>query len=346
VTATPNPVAGAGPDQSIGYGASTTLSGTAANGSGNYSWHWEPASLLINPNVQHPVTVGLSSSVQFILTVTDLTNGCTGNDQVLVAVTGGPLSVDATASPNTTCPGSPVQLMAIASGGTGTNTYSWTSNPVGFTSLIYNPVVYPVVPTTFLVAVNDGFANVLDSVFVSILPLPGIPETPAGPDTADLGTIISSEYNTTGGTSANSYSWEINPVSAGTISGTGISATVNWNPSYQGTAEVRVKSLNSCGESPWTPEKMTIVINTTTGIDFVKDQNFPEIYPNPTTGKVYISLARRSNISIFTITGTMVGSVQDFTSGTLNLGTYSRGIYILRIESPGFPVIQKKVVLL
>ena len=254
VTVLPNPVADAGAGQSIGYGASATLFGSATNGSGNYSWHWEPASVLTNPNVQNPVTVSLSSSVQFTLTVTDMQNGCTGNDQVLVSVTGGPLSVDATATPTATCPGNAVQLMAITSGGTGNNSYSWTSAPAGFTSMIYNPVVYPVVSTVFIVNVIDGFANVNDSISVTILPLPAIPGTPAGPDTADLRTVVSSEYYTTGGASATSYAWEINPSGSGTISGTGPSGTVAWNLTYQGTAKVRVKSLNSCGESLWTAE--------------------------------------------------------------------------------------------
>ena len=346
VTVLPNPVAGAGPDQSIGYGASTTLNGSASGGSGYYSWHWEPASLLVNPNLQHPVTVNLSASAQFTLTVSDIANGCTGNDQVLVMVTGGPLSVDATATPGIACPGDAVQLMAIASGGTGNNTFLWTSNPAGFTSLIYNPVVYPVVSATFIVTVDDGFASMTDSVSVSVLPLPGIPGTPAGPDTADLHTIVSSTYTTTGGSAASSYLWELSPEIAGTISGTGTSGMLSWNPAYQGKALIRVKSMNSCGESDWTAEKMTEVINTTTGIAAGKDPRFPAIYPNPTTGLVYISLARSSTISLFTLTGTLVKVAGDFTAGYLNLSGYSRGVYFLRVEAPGYPAIQRKIVLL
>jgi hypothetical protein len=346
VTVHPNPAANAGTDQTIGFGASTTLNGSASGGSGNYSWHWEPAASLVNPNVQNPVTTSLTVSVQFTLTVTDLTNGCTGNDPVLVTVTGGPLSVDATATPNSTCPGDAVQLLAITSGGTGNNTYSWTSNPAGFNSNSYNPVVFPVVPMTFYVSVNDGFTTVNDSVSVTVLPLPGIPETPTGPDTVDLHTVISSDYHTTGGTAASFYTWELAPENAGAISGTGTTGTVAWNSNFLGTAAITVKSMNSCGESTWTPGKETYVTNTVTGIVDETSRPLPLIYPNPSTGKVHVSLASKSTISIFTPTGSLLKSFADFTSGSLDLGEYARGIYILIIESQGQHVFQRKIVLL
>ncbi len=281
INVNPLPVANAGTDQTIGYGASANLTGSATSGSGSYSWHWEPASFLVNPNIQNPVTLSLTSSVQFTLTATDLATGCTGDDQVLVTITGGPLTVDVTATPGTSCPGSAVQLAAIPSGGTGNNSYSWSSNPAGFFATISNPIAYPVVSTTYTAVVNDGFSNITDSVFVTVLPLPGIPETPTGPDTVDLYTVVTSTYVTPPAASANSYLWELNPASAGTISGTGTTGTINWNPNFLGTAHIRVKSVNSCDESLWSNEKLTIAKNTVTGIT---ENNFHInviIYPNP-----------------------------------------------------------------
>jgi PKD repeat protein len=346
VTVHPNPVANAGTDQTISFGASTTLYGTASGGTGNFSWHWEPASFLVNANVQNPVTQSLTSSLQFTLTVTDIPNGCMGSDPVLVTVTGGPLSVDASASPGSTCPAQAVQLMAITSGGTGNNTYSWTSNPVGFTANTYNPVVFPFVSTMFYVSVNDGFAIVNDSVSVTVLPLPGVPGTPTGPDTVDLITVISSDYQTTGGTSATSYTWELSPENAGTISGTGTTATVVWSANFLGTATINVKSVNSCGESVWTPGKETYVKNTVTGVADEPYRHEPRIYPNPSTGIIQISLPERSEISLFTTSGMKVGLFTRFTSGSLDLSDYKKGVYLLIIESPGLPVIRRKIVLL
>lgn len=346
VTVHPNPLANAGPDQSIVYGATTSLTGSASGGSQNYSWHWEPASMLVNPDVQNPVTVSLTFSQFFTLAATDSPNGCTGTDQVLVTVSGGPLSLEVTATPESTCAGNAVQLMAIVSGGTGNNTYQWSSDPAGFAANTYDPVAFPGVSTTYLVTVNDGITSLTDSASVSVLPQPGVPEAPTGPDTVDLNAVISTEYYTTGGMNAVSYIWELSPESAGTISGSGSNGTVAWNQNYLGTAFITVRSVNSCGESGWSQGKVTSIINSVTGTGHEKGKNVLAIYPNPTTGMVYLSLKGKSNISIFTTTGILVRSGRDFTSGWLDLSGNPKGIYLLRIESPSAPVIQKKIVLL
>jgi len=346
VTVNPNPVANAGTDQNIAYGATTGLSGSASGGSGNYSWHWEPASYLVNPNIQNPVTVNLTASIQFTLTVTDMINTCAGNDQVLVTVTGGPLSVDATADPDSVCPGNAVQLTAISSGGNGNNTYSWTSVPPGFTSGIYNPVTYPFNTTRYFVTVSDGYGSVTDSVSVGVLPLPGIPQAPAGPDTVDLKTVINTDYITAGGVSANSYTWDISPYNAGTISGSGTTGTVAWSANFLGTAVITVKAANSCGESSWSSGKTTFVENSLTGIDEELNQTEHVIYPNPSTGSFHISLGTKSDLSVFTVSGIMVAFIQDFITGSIDLGHCPKGIYILLIESPGQKAIREKIVIL
>ena len=68
-----------------------------------------------------------------------------------------PLSSTPTATPGTLCAGENVQLHAIASGGSGSYTYTWTSTPAGFTSTLANPIANPAVNTTYNVAVFDGF---------------------------------------------------------------------------------------------------------------------------------------------------------------------------------------------
>lgn len=54
-------------------------------------------------------------------------------------------------------------------------------------------------------------------------------------------------YTTTGATNATAYTWEILPTNAGTITGTGTTAIVDWNNSFTGTASIHVKGTNgSC----------------------------------------------------------------------------------------------------
>ena len=67
------------------------------------------------------------------------------------------LLVVPTATPSTLCAGGSTQLSAGASGGSGSYTYSWSSNPAGFTSALANPTVTPAVNTTYTVVVNDGY---------------------------------------------------------------------------------------------------------------------------------------------------------------------------------------------
>lgn len=65
--------------------------------------------------------------------------------------------VTVTANRDSVCSGDTTQLFATASGGTGSYSYSWTSNPAGFQSSVQNPVVTPGNDTTtYTVAVLDS----------------------------------------------------------------------------------------------------------------------------------------------------------------------------------------------
>jgi hypothetical protein len=352
VTATPLPVANAGPDQVIGFGGSTVLSGSATGGSGTYSWHWEPAALLVNPNIQNPVTLNLTSSVQFTLTATDLVSGCVGSDQVLVTVTGGPLSVDAQGNPNPDCQGQMVQLLALVSGGTGNYNFVWTSNPPGFTSNLPNPADYPVQTSTYIVTVNDGFATVQDSVLVTVIPAPQVPAKPTGPDTVDVRFTISSEYHTSPVPGVSSYAWSLAPASAGVIAGFDTTGTVTWNPGYLGLAYISVKGINSCGESAWSVEKLTLVDNTTS-IPTIRDQYDILVYPNPNYGIFHLqnssATAIKSDIRVMNDLGTIIvekKGVELPGSGKqlVDLSSYPKGIYILVITKNQINIIRKIVI--
>jgi len=165
------PAAAAGNDTTIANGAIITLHGNASGGAGPYTFHWEPSSLLVNPDVQNPVTLNIGSTTEFTLLVTD-NAGCHGTDNVLVSVVGGPLSVSATSDPATICAGESSSLQALGTGGSGTYSYSWTSDPPGFSSSLPNPVVYPAVTTIYNVEMNDGYSTANGSTTVHVNPKP------------------------------------------------------------------------------------------------------------------------------------------------------------------------------
>jgi hypothetical protein len=202
------PVVGAGNDTTVNNGAIITLHGSATGGTGPRNFHWEPAALLINPDVQSPTTINMGATTQFVLTVTDSV-GCDGTDEVLVSVVGGPLGVTATASPGTICYGTSAVLNAVPTGGSGNYSYTWSSNPAGFNSNLQNPTVFPTVTTTYTVVIADGFSTYSSSTTVNVNPLP---VANAGPDqTMPYGATVYLTGNATGGSGGYSYVWTSNP---------------------------------------------------------------------------------------------------------------------------------------
>jgi gliding motility-associated-like protein len=84
------PEAEAGPDQEILAGTQAILTGSAAGGSGEFVFSWEPDSLLISPSGIQAHTVNLFSEAVFRIRVTDLVSGCISTDSVTVSISGGP----------------------------------------------------------------------------------------------------------------------------------------------------------------------------------------------------------------------------------------------------------------
>jgi hypothetical protein len=203
------PVALAGNDTTVPYGSVITLHGHCTGGTHPISYHWEPASLLVNADVQNPTTSGAFTSTIFTLTVTD-SLGCLNSDDKLVTVTGGPLSVNASSNPQTLCTGQQAVLTALASGGgTGNYTYSWTSNPTGFTSNIMSPTVMPTVTTVYTVQVVDGNTQASGSATVHVNQLPvALPGTGFS---IPYGTNAILHGSASGGNGGYSYSWTSNP---------------------------------------------------------------------------------------------------------------------------------------
>jgi uncharacterized protein (TIGR02145 family) len=208
----------AGNDSTVNNGTILTLHGTTVGGTAPLSWHWEPAALLIDPNIQNPVTVNLTTTTTFTLTVTDAIN-CQSISTRTITVVGLPLAVTSKATPDTICTSSSTQLQALPVGGSGNYTYTWSSNPPGLTSNISNPVVSPMVTTVYSVQLNDGYSIVNASITVYVFPL----------DFVNI-SIAPSQNNICAGTQVTYtatpqnpgltplYQWQVNGISSGSNS--------------------------------------------------------------------------------------------------------------------------------
>jgi len=115
------------------------------------------------------------------------------------------LNATPTATPGTICIGESVQLDAGASGGSGSYTYSWTSDPEGFTSTLASPTAIPSVNTTYYVAVNDGYSTVNAQVSVTVNALPVVD---AGSDISIPNGTSTTLDATVTGTGPFTFSWD------------------------------------------------------------------------------------------------------------------------------------------
>lgn len=201
------PKSNAGTDLSILYGTPTILQGSASQGSGDYTFSWEPADKLVDATIAMPTTILMYQTTPFTLTVTDLAGGCQDVDQMVLFITGGPLNVGPVANPSTICSGESSQLTSYASGGSENYSYIWSSNPPGFSSDIPDPIVEPTVNTTYSVIINDGYNSVSGDVAVQVKNLP-VPEAGEN-DTIWNGTRA--QLNGSGSQGSGNYTWSWQP---------------------------------------------------------------------------------------------------------------------------------------
>ncbi len=168
VTVYAQPIADAGPDQSLPYpGLSAQLSGSG--GGSGFTYHWEPANMVVNPNSQSTQTVTLFETQGYILTVTNPQGGCTSTDTVFVYIGTAPLNVDATATPNALCKDESTQLHVNADGGSGDFTYSWSPTDYLNASNISDPIATPPHTITYTCTVTDNVTTEVKQKTVTVI---------------------------------------------------------------------------------------------------------------------------------------------------------------------------------
>ena len=243
------------------------------------------------------------------------------------------LTVSVSGMPDELCAGETVQLNADASGGTGTYTYSWTSDPAGFTSDEQNPEVSPEVTTTYMVEVNDGEQVTNGEVLITVNLLPEItlgdwPDTLCNEEEPSVQLTATPEGGTFDGN---------NITPDGVFSPE--EAPLGWNViSYTYTDE------NGCENIA----QDSIFVDQCVGID---DKSIGErsvtIYPNPNGGKFTItSHSIIEEVIILNNTGAKL-SEKKHNETTVNISVdLPKGTYLMRVITADNPAgILKKVVI-
>ncbi len=206
-------------------GSTITLGGspTASGGSTPYTYSWASNPAGFSSTTANP-TAAPNVNTTYTVSVSD-PSGCTITSSVAKSVNVIP-SANAQVSVATICSGVTVTLSANASSGTTPYTYSWYSNPSGYSSTLASPTAAPTTTTTYTVKVTDACSQtVTSSVLVNVNPLPSASPT-AIPPAVCSGTASTLSVNPSGGTAPYTYAWSANPP------GTAQSATVNVASTY------------------------------------------------------------------------------------------------------------------
>ncbi|MCX6269866.1 MAG: aryl-sulfate sulfotransferase [Bacteroidetes bacterium] len=228
--------------------------------------------------------------------------------------------VTATASPYFICEGSSTQLKALTLPD-GTLTFSWTSDPPGFTSSLQNPVVFPGVTTTYTVIATGAPGADTSSITVIVNPAPPIPTITQSGDT-----LFSSA------SSGNQWYLNGNPITGAT------------GPYFQytlgGNYQVMVTNQNNC-----TSESAVLII-TPAGIIINGHNQTIRIFPTITTGILYIYNPENEDHNL-------IVNVLDIYSKTLmkltnpelvDLSSLENGVYFIVTEN-NYGRITQKIVL-
>jgi hypothetical protein len=269
----------------------------------------------------------------------------------LVVDEASPLAVTATATPGTICAGQSSQLNVVASGGSGTFTYSWTSIPAGYTSGIQNPVVTPTEFTQYIVAVSDGTLSGSDTTQVMVTAPPTVV---AGNDTTCCVNVTGIPLHGTA-TGSSSVLWTTS--GDGTFSNaTGLTGLYYPGPGDKAALTVHL-TLTASPQAPCANaiSGTRIILFDPCGVG-IQDRSHAfsfSLRPNPSNGIFNIYSEGTMNgdvvIRVMDLNGRMLVSESTTVTGTtlnhrMDLSALGKGVYFVRIET-GADVKTEKLIL-
>jgi len=191
---------------------------------------------------------------------------------------GGPLTTNPSASTNLVCAGEQVVLSPGADGGSGSYTYTWTSTPAGFNSTLQTPVVVPMETTTYHLQLFDGYILAYGSVTITVQP---VPEIDLGGDIHYV--CVHETITLDAGNPGSAYLW-----SNGDTNKTITLATTGLGNDEQ-QVSVNVTNAEGCQDEVG----VTIIFDYDycVGIEEIGDGIKLKVFPNPTPGKLNISMS-------------------------------------------------------
>lgn len=244
-----------------------------------------------------------------------------------------------------------IDFMDVSAGSI--NSWTWTfegGSPE--TSTLQNPEVTYNTPGVYNVSliISDGLnSDTINKLnYIVVFSYPTIPSMPIGEELVCTNPPEPTVYITAGGNFIDSYIWELTPAEAGTITGAGTSALVEWTEMWQGTAFIKVKGENNnCGEGEYS-ETLEIECQICTGVNSLVSISDIQIFPNPTNGELcieYHGKLKNTTLKVINPLNQVVYNKQhDFSDQALlkiNLAGQAEGVYFLMIKSDDGERIEK-----
>jgi len=181
---------------------------------------------------------------------------------------------------------------------------------------------------------------------------PTTPQQPTGKNHLCVNTDSITTYTTQPASGAWAYEWELTPPEAGTLMPDSLLANIHWNPLYEGTANLKVRSDNDCGTSTWSD---SLIIQTYICLGTEENNitnHFFSIYPNPASSTLTVSYIKPvhktpTTIEIFDIYGTIVFTQNMQTQKqktVLDISSLVAGLYFVRVIEDEILIGVKKMV--
>ncbi len=147
-------------------------------------------------------------------------------------------------------------------------TYHWSfESGTPATSTLANPTVSYTTSGSYNVTLTGTngvcYDSKLKTDFINPLAAPEAPAVPAGA-TALCTNPSNQSYISTSPPYTISYIWELTPAAAGVVTPNGAFCDIDWNNTWTGTAQLRMKCANSCGTGNWSAP-LNITINAIPG---------------------------------------------------------------------------------
>nr|NQU93855.1 T9SS type A sorting domain-containing protein [Bacteroidota bacterium] len=148
------------------------------------------------------------------------------------------------------------------------------------------------------------------------------------------------------------FDWSLEPAEAGSMTFMNNETTVTWSSTWLGTAILKVRGINDCGEGQWS-EDFPVLVKNCTGIDEIDQDKMISVFPNPGNGTFTIQCEKTINenveVSVVSVIGTKIyhNSFNGISAGnaiSFELSDISQGVYYLMLQGENISLTKKIII--